>query len=223
MADIGGIRHSTREVNMIIYDISMTIEKNMGVYKNKEEKRPIIKFEKKIPKDNINESSLYMNVHTGTHIDAPFHIDDNGATTDDVNLNKLITKCRVLDMTTVADRITKEDLIDKDIRSGEFLLLKTRNSFTEEFDPNFVFVEKGAAQYLAEKAIIGVAIDAFGIERSQPNHETHKTLFNKGIIIIEGVRLKEIQESEYFLCALPLKINGIDGSPARVVLIKDLI
>lgn len=208
---------------MIIYDISMTIEKNMGVYKNIEEKKPIIKFENKIPKDSINESSLYMNVHTGTHIDAPYHVDDNGATIDDVNLDKLITKCRVLDLTKVVDKITKKDLIDKNIKTGEFLLLKTRNSFTEKFDPNFVFVDKSGAEFLAEKEVIGVAIDAFGIERTQPGHETHKTLFNKGIIIIEGVRLKEIQESEYFLCALPLKINGIDGSPARVVLIKDLI
>ena len=113
--------------------------------------------------------------------------------------------------------------MDKDIQSGEFLLLKTRNSFTEEFEANFVFVEKSGAEYLAEKKIIGVAIDSFGIERTQPEHETHKILFNNGITIIEGVRLKEIKASEYFLCALPLKIKGADGAPARVVLIKDLL
>ena len=208
---------------MIIYDISMTIERSMGVYKNIEEKRPVIKFEKKIPGDSINESSMYMNVHTGTHVDAPYHVDDMGATIESVDLNKLITKCRVLDLTKVTDSITKEDLMDKNIRKGEFLLFKTTNSFKEEFDPNFVYVKKSAAEYLAEREIIGVAIDSFGIERAQPDHETHRTLFSKGIIIIEGVRLKEIQESEYFMCALPLKINGIDGAPARIVLIKGFL
>jgi len=208
---------------MVIYDISMTIEKKMGVYKNKEEKRPIIKFDRKIPKDTINESSLYMNLHTGTHIDAPFHVDDMGDTIDVIDLNKLITKCRVIDLTRVVDGITKEELIDKNIQPGEFLFLKTRNSFTEEFEPGFVYVEKSGAEYLAGKEISGVGIDSFGIERSQPGHETHKILFNKGIIIIEGVRLKEIGEGEYFMCALPLKIKGVDGSPARIVLIQDLI
>jgi len=208
---------------MIIYDISMTIKESMGVYKNIKEKRPIIKFEKKIPKDSINESSIYMNVHTGTHIDAPYHVDDMGATIDGIDLNKLITNCRVLDLTKIVDRITKEDLMDKNIQLGEFLLFKTRNSFTEEFEPNFIYVEKSGAEYLVEKGIIGVAIDSFGIERAQPDHETHKILFSKGIIIIEGVRLKEVQESKYFMCAMPLKINGIDGSPARIVLIKDLM
>jgi len=208
---------------MIIYDISMTIEKGMGVYKNKEEKRPVIRFERKIPNDSINESSMYMNLHTGTHIDAPYHVDDMGDTIDDISLNKLITRCRVLDLTNIVGGITKEDLMGKNIRTGEFLLLKTKNSFTEEFEADFVYVEKSGAEYLAEKEITGVAIDSFGIERTQPDHETHKTLFNKGIIIIEGVRLKGIAESEYFMCALPLKIKGVDGAPARIVLIKELI
>jgi len=208
---------------MIIYDISMTIEKNMGVYKDKEEKRPVIRLEKQIPKDSINESSMYMNLHTGTHIDAPYHVDSMGDTIETMDLNKLVIKCRVLDLTKVVDGITKEDLIDKAIKPGEFLLLKTKNSFTEEFEPDFVFVKKSGAEYLAEKGIIGVAIDSFGIERSQPEHETHKILFSKGIIIIEGVRLKEIEEAEYLMCALPLKIKGVDGAPARIVLIKDLI
>ncbi|MGH4139781.1 cyclase family protein [Clostridium sp.] len=208
---------------MIIYDISMTIEKSMGVYKNIEEKRPVIKFDRKIPKDSINESSMCMNLHTGTHIDAPYHVDNMGATIDAIDLNKLIAKCRVIDLTKVADGITKEDLIDKNILQGEFLLLKTRNSFFEEFQPGFVYVEKSGAEYLAEKGIIGVAIDSFGIERAQPEHDTHKILFSKGIIIIEGVRLKDIVEDEYLMCALPLKIKGVDGAPARVILIKDSI
>jgi arylformamidase len=208
---------------MIIYDISMTIEKSMGVYKNKEEKRPVIKFDRKMPKDSINESSMCMNLHTGTHIDAPYHVDNLGDTIDEINLTKLVTMCRVLDLTNIYDGITKEDFADKKIKRGEFLLLKTRNSFTEGFDPNFVYVNKSGAEYLAEKGVSGVAIDSFGVERAQPEHETHKILFNKGITIIEGVRLKEIEEGEYFMCALPLKIKGVDGAPARIVLIKDLI
>ena len=208
---------------MIIYDISMTIEKSMGVYKNIEDKRPVIRFDRKIPKDSINESSMCMNLHTGTHIDAPYHVDDLGDTIDEIDLTKLVTMCRVLDLTNIYDGITKEDFADKKIKRGEFLLLKTRNSFTEGFDPNFVYVNKSGAEYLAEKGVSGVAIDSFGVERAQPEHETHKILFNKGITIIEGVRLKEIEEGEYFMCALPLKIKGVDGAPARIVLIKDLI
>ncbi len=206
---------------MIFYDISMTIEKDMAVYKNQEEKKPILAFQKKMPKDSINESSIFMNLHTGTHIDAPYHVDEGGATIESIDLAKLIRKCRVLDLTEVSSEITKEDLVNKKIQTGEFILLKTKNSFTEEFKSDYVYVERSAAEYMALKDIAGVGIDSLGIERNQPNHDSHKVLFNKGIIIMEGLRLKEVEEGEYLLCSLPLKIKGVDGSPTRAILVKD--
>lgn len=65
----------------------------------------------------------------------------------------------------------------------------------------------------------GVGIDSLGIERSQEGHPTHKTLFNNSIIIVEGLRLKEVVEGEYFMVIAPLKLEGTDGSPARALLI----
>ncbi len=86
--------------------------------------------------------------------------------------------------------------------------------------PDFIYLKKSGAEFLAEQGIIGVGIDALGIERAQPNHETHNILMEKGIIIIEGLRLKEVPTGNYFMCALPLKIKGADGAPARVVLME---
>ena len=205
---------------MQIYDVSMLIEPNMMVYKNKEENRPNLSFVKNLPKDSSTESFISMNVHTGTHIDAPYHMDENGETIEAVDLNKLVTSCRVLDMTQIEEGITKEDLIAHTIESGDFLLFKTKNSFSEDFLTDFTYLERTGAAYLVEKGLAGVGTDALGIERSQPAHETHRILMGSGIVIIEGLRLKEVPPGEYFLCALPLKIKGADGAPARVVLIK---
>lgn len=207
---------------MKIYDISMTIENGMGVYKNLEEKKPTIKSAKKMPEDSINESIISMNVHTGTHIDAPLHIFENGESIELVDLSKLITKCRVMDLTDVEDKITKEDLENKNIKGDEFLLFKTKNSFYEGYSPQFIFLEKTGAEYLSDLKVKGIGTDGYGIERNQVGHVTHKVLFNADIIVIEGLRLAEIEPGEYFLCALPLKIKGVDGAPARVILIKDL-
>lgn len=124
-------------------------------------------------------------------------------------------------MTHVNGGIGKEDLQGKNFKDGDFLLLKTKNSFSEEFQGDFVFLDKSGAQYLTERDIKGVGIDALGIERNQPGHETHMILMSSGAVIIEGLRLKDINEGEYKLCALPVKIKGADGSPARVALIKE--
>lgn len=205
---------------MKLYDISMPIHENMMVYKNLEEKRPRISLVKKIPEDTSNESSVTMNVHTGTHIDAPFHMDSDGNTMDQLDITRLLTVVRVLDLTAVQDKIIGEDLTAHQILKNEFILLKTSNSFTEEFSAEFIYVAQSGAEYLALQGISGVGIDGLGIERAQPNHESHKVLMHNGIIIMEGLRLKEVPAGTYFMCALPLRIQGVDGSPARAVLIE---
>jgi len=205
---------------MQIYDVSMLIEEDMMVYKNKSENRPTFNFVKSIPHDSATESLISMNVHTGTHIDAAYHMDPNGKTIDEMDLSKLIASCHVLDMTHVKDGITKEDLLPHQIEPGSFLLFKTDNSYTEAFLSDFIYLKRSGAEYLAQNLIAGVGIDSLGIERDQPEHETHKILMGKGIVIIEGLRLKAVPPGEYLLCALPLKIKGADGAPARVVLIE---
>ena len=206
-------------IDMKIYDISMNIHYNMTVYKNKEEKRPVLKTIQDFSTGTAYESKITMDMHTGTHVDAPLHMIEDGNTIDKIDLNTVVTKCKVLDLTNINDKIRKEDLIDKNIENGDFIIFKTKNSYTEEFDYDFVFLEKSGAEYLKDKGIIGVGIDSLGIERSQPNHETHK-IYEKGITIIEGLRLKEIEEGEYILCAPPIKINNAEAAPTRALLIK---
>lgn len=206
---------------MKIYDISMLIHKDMKVYKNKLEKKPDLVFLSNYKNDQYNESEITMNVHTGTHIDAPFHMIDKGETIENINLEKLIAKCVVVDLTKVKDKITKDDLINKKIGENIFVLLKTSNSYDSNFNFNFVYLEKSGAQYLSDLNVIGVGIDALGIERSQKNHETHKILMSNDIIIIEGITLKDVEQGEYMMYALPLKIKGADGAPARIILIKE--
>jgi len=203
-----------------IYDVSMMIHEQMMVYKNIDEKRPKITMVKKWETDGINESVISMNVHTGTHIDAPYHMDQNGSTIDQVDPARLMRSCRVLEMTEITGSITALDLFGKEIKKGDFILFKTANSFKEEFSDDFIYLDQSGAAYLTEKGVSGVGIDALGIERGQPGHQTHHLLMDKGIIIIEGLCLGDVPEGEYFMIALPLKIKAADGAPARVVLLE---
>lgn len=217
MEDGGGMK----EKKMAFYDISMEIHENMMVYKNKESKKPTREILLNYQDNGINESKMLMDLHTGTHIDAPYHMLSDGKTIEEMDVSKLIRKVKVLDLSDINDRITDIDLEKKDIAQNEFLLLKTKNSFYDEYLVEFVFLDKSGASYLRDKGVQGIGIDALGIERSQPDHETHKILMGSGCIIIEGLRLKDISEGEYLMYALPLKIRGGDGAPARVV-IEDL-
>jgi arylformamidase len=202
-----------------IYDISMLIEPGMQVYKNKEEKQPQISNTSNHETGKTHESRLSLDVHGGTHLDAPLHMLAGGETIETIGLEKLVGIARVLDLTHVEDGISREHLEPFGIQKDEWILLKTRSSFLEEFDFNFVYVREDGAKYLAEIGIRGVGTDALGIERAQPNYETHRTLMRKGILIVEGLRLKDVPQGAYFMVIAPLKLTGIDAAPARAFLL----
>lgn len=201
-----------------IYDISMTIEESMQVWKSYEAKKPRIENVQNHDQGKPHESLLTINTHTGTHVDAPLHMIAGGETIETISLDRLVGPARVLDLTHLKDCITKEDLVPFAIQRGERLLFKTTSSFTEEFMLDFVFLREDGAQYLADIGVGLIATDALGIERAQPEYPTHRTLMSHDVIIVEGVRLKEVEAGNYTLIIAPLKLTGIDASPARAIL-----
>jgi arylformamidase len=204
-----------------IIDISMTIEEGMQVWKSYEQKKPSITNVQNHDEGKPHESQLNMNVHTGTHVDAPLHMLAGGDTIETVTLEQLCGPARVLDLTHVSGFITKEDLLPFAIRQGERILFKTSSSMTEEFDLQFPFLRADGAEYLAGIGITLVGTDALGIERAQADYATHRTLMRQGIVIVEGLRLKHVEAGPYTLILAPLKMTGIDASPARAFLLAD--
>lgn len=206
---------------MKIYDISMTIHPTMQVYKNKVEKKPIFTTRANHQTSHVHETSLTIDLHTGTHIDAPLHMIKDGETMETYALENFISNAKVFDFTNKLDAITKGDLIAKEINEGDFILLKTTNSLSDDFIFDFVYLSGDAAEYLVSKKVIGVGIDGLGIERNQPDYITHKTLLNNKVMIVEGLRLKDVPEDDYQLIILPLKIANVEAAPARAILIKE--
>lgn len=204
---------------MRMYDVTGPIFAGMTVYKNKPEKQPTFKT---VTNGYVTESRIELDVHTGTHIDAPLHMANEGETFETIRMDSLVGSCKILDLTRVNDRITKPDLEQFDIQQGDFVLFKTKNSLEETFDFEFIYLAEDGAEHLAQLGVRGVGIDALGIERSQPGHPTHKRLFEAGVIVMEGLRLKHVEQGEYFMVAAPLKLVGTDASPARVLLFEGI-
>jgi arylformamidase len=206
---------------MKIYDVSMSIHPDMPVYKNRAENRPVIGKIRDVDSDGVNESVITMNLHTGTHVDAPRHLSNPGEGIDKLSLDLLFGPCRVLDLTAVASRITNQDLLPSNITPGEAIFLKTANSLSDFIPTEFVYLAESGAIHLAEHKVRLVGIDSLGIERDQPGHPTHRHLMAAGTIIVEGLRLSDIEAGTYRMFCLPLKIKGGDGAPARVILLDD--
>ncbi|OGK20171.1 hypothetical protein A3C23_01565 [Candidatus Roizmanbacteria bacterium RIFCSPHIGHO2_02_FULL_37_13b] len=168
-------------------------------------------------------SNISLGTHTGTHIDAPRHINEVGVGVDKLDLTNLIGPCRVLDFTKSIESIKKEELEASNIQKGERILAKTQNSlrgFTTTYD-DYIYLSAEGAKYLAELQISVFAIDYLSIKkRGSSDNRPHTEFLNVEIPIIEGVDLSKVEEGEYYLMALPLKLTGLDGSPIRAVLLK---
>ncbi len=207
---------------MKIFDISMQIDRDMPVYQNRSEKKPVIRVVSDYTQGHSYESRITLNMHTGTHVDAPLHMLERGDSVDRIDLNRLITPCKVVDLSAVSGQITAADFVGQTIAPGDFILCKTKNSTQSGFVNDFVYLDRDGARYLCERQINGVGIDSLGIERDQPEHATHKLLLEAGIIILEGLRLSGINPGAYLLIAAPLKIAGAEASPVRAVLLEPL-
>ncbi len=200
----------------MIYDVSMAITSKMTVYKNKAEKVPQFSTLSTFETGSAYETVLSMSLHTGTHMDYPLHMMKDGKVSTEAVADGLLGQVKVFE--TDQDVVNQTFIQTCDIQKGDVVFFKTRNSFIETFDFNFVYVDQSAAQALSAIGIKGVGLDALGIERAQDNHPTHKILLGADIFIIEGLRLKDVQPGTYELMALPLKIIGVEALPMRVLL-----
>lgn len=207
---------------MRIIDISQNIKDKMPVYPN----NPKTKIESKFTGHSII-SKLSFGTHTGTHVDAPSHVFDAGFTVTDLPLKEFIGPCRVLNMMHIdfGTGIKAEDFKKENIKKGEKIIVKTKNSNRGdalEFFGDYVFLTGNAAKYLAEKEISLFGIDSLSVkQRGSNDNMAHTTLLEKNIIIIEGLVLTNVIAKEYLFVGFPLKLKGLDGSPLRAVLIED--
>ena len=164
-------------------------------------------------------SDLSMNSHSGTHIDAPVHYLKTGDTIDTVPLDHLIGPCRVIDVTTAGSAITAAALRGR-LGNAKRILLKTAFSRETLFKEDYPHLIRDAADLLIENDVLCVGIDSFSIEAFVCDGSVHRTLLGNGCLIVELLDLLEVSEGEYDLAALPLRLAGLDGAPARVVLIQ---
>jgi arylformamidase len=206
---------------MKIIDISLPLNASTIIYPN----NPKVQIES-VRGASSMDSKITLGSHTGTHIDAPKHVFEDGAALDEIPLEQIVGKCRVLDFTDSEESIKVSDLEKHDIKEGERILAKTKNSEIgfKEFRNDYIYLDGDAAEYLAQKRVALFGIDYLSVkQRGSSDTRAHTELLKNDIVIVEGLDLSRVRAGKYFLIALPLKFTGIDGSPARAILAEDLL
>ncbi len=173
-----------------------------------------------------NVSCITMGSHTGTHMDAPLHFISGGESIDQLPLDRMNGRAIVADVTGHSE-ISREMLEKLPIGKGDIVLFRTDNSLSWNCDrilDDHVTLTYDAADYLAEKGIKMAGIDYLTIERPRsrrtPGKSVHLSLLKNGVLIVEGLALKDVNEGVYEFFCMPLAIKGLDGCPVRCALKK---
>ena len=208
---------------MKYYDVTIPISMDTPVWEG--DKSVIISRESLISEGaDYNVSHLELGAHTGTHVDAPYHVFGSGKTLDQIPLEHFIGKAQVLEIPDHVDRITGKILNNFNIEKGiHALLFKTSNSKLWKKEPcrfqkDYVALDASAAEQLVLKGIKLTGIDWFSISPMDDLVTPHKILLGASILIVENLDLSDVAQGIYTLYCLPLKVVGTDGAPVRAIL-----
>ena len=178
-------------------------------------------------------SRLEILTHIGTHIDAPCHfLESGGWTVEQIPLEHTIGRGRVVPLTHLQgrERVTADEIIKTGVEIDDSVIPVLYTGWTDrawdtdEFWGNSIYLDTTAAEYIVEKGCKAVALDCFpeapfwlGIEADQPPGRNHKTLLGNNTIIIQLLaNIGELAGRDFTLYGIPLPLEGLDGSPARV-------
>jgi arylformamidase len=210
---------------MHIYDVSVPLSATTPTYPS-DPGIEIKQWRTLANGDDSNVSLINFGLHSGTHVDAPAHFIAGGAKVESLPLASLVGEAEVVEVPDDFTMIDQDFVAANCAAGSERILFKTRNSAfwsnpQAGFREDYTYIDPDAARRLVELGIKLVGIDYLSVEQyKSANFATHLALLAKGVVILEGLDLREVPGGRYELICLPLKIAGGsgDGAPARVIL-----
>ncbi len=210
-------------------DLTLTISKSIPTFPGSP--KPQFILWSTLKDDGYNLELLFLSSHTGTHLDAPYHFDKNGAKIHQIPLERLLRNGIMIKIKKGKDQaITKNDLVSFEKKNGNIPKHSSIIFHTEwqkHLNDDFYFINnpglsESAAKYLVSKEINLVGIDSPSIDLGKDKtFSVHKILAKNNILIVENLsNLNKISSKQFDFIILPLKLKDATGSPVRAIAIQ---
>ncbi|MER1987843.1 MAG: cyclase family protein [Solibacillus sp.] len=203
-------------------DITMPMHKNMPIWPGD---TPFsYTLDATLEQDGANVGSVQMSLHTGTHVDAPYHYDDFGKAINVLPLELFIGSVLITDLENTSE-ITVSMLENLNLAGNERVFFKTKQHYdTYTFEPNYTVFTPEAITFLAQQGVRVIGTDAPSIDAFEDHTlRAHHMCKELDIYIIENLWLKDVLTGLYDFIGLPLNLQGADASPIRAVIKKQAL
>ena len=204
---------------MKIWDISQTLRPGLPVWPG--EPAVAIRRNAEISAQcPVNVGAMEAPLHAGTHADAPYHYDPQGAASADCDVHPYLGRCIVVDVRHARGRVEPSDVDWTALANAERVLFRTYGSFpADRWDSDFTAIAPEVITRLREGGVRLVGTDAASLDPEQSKTmDAHHEIQAGDMRILEGLVLDEVPAGAYELIALPLKIAQADASPVRAIL-----
>ena len=163
--------------------------------------------------DLYNLTAFSMCAHNGTHVDAPYHFYADGRTIDEMPLDSFVGYACVISHSGSITAVDAENILKKadqyNMDCRQRILIKGDGVLTEEGAE--IFARAGIKLFGTESQSVGPENAPMAV---------HLIMLGAQIVLLEGIRLSEVEDGAYILNAAPLNLSGSDGSPCRAILIE---
>lgn len=170
---------------------------------------------------SVNVAALTLSAHTGTHVDGPYHVDDDGERPAALPLEAFVGPAVVIDAR--GRTMLEPDLLTDAVTAGTTrVLFRTRDRVSPgEFPTAFAAISTALAETLGERNVPLVGTDAPSVDPfDSKTLDAHRILGRNRVAIVENLVLDDVRPGNYTLIALPLRLTEADSSPVRAVLIE---
>jgi len=168
-----------------------------------------------------NVGAVTTSIHSGTHLDAPFHFNDFGQSIDALPTDRFVGPARVFDAQG-HKTISREVFAGLDGEATPRVLVATGSCDDKSVFPSRIpTLAPDVPAWLGAQGVTLIGLDVPSVDQvDSKTLPIHHALDAAGILILENLDLRRVMPGEYELIALPLKIVGADGSPVRAVLVE---
>lgn len=210
-------------MNMRVIDLTMRITPSIRVFPGSP--RPSFIPWSRFDSHGYDSEAVFMNTHTGTHVDAPSHFVPGLASIDMIPASRLVCSAVLIKVKKRANEFVElEDFAGEQISKGDAVVIATgweKHATKGNYMSENPGLSGQAARYLAGKKVNAVGIDGPSIDAGSNSRFTaHNILLPRNVLAVENLcNVSKITADRFTLVLSPLRLGGATGSPARVIAI----
>jgi arylformamidase len=200
-----------------IWDISPPVDENAAVFPGDTAYSQQLHFSL-APGCPVNVNSITLSPHTGAHADAPLHYANGESSAGELDLAPYLGPCRVIHCLDCGPLVLVEHIAHALQDLPARVLLRTARKASQAWDA-FTAIAPETLALLASKNITLIGIDTPSVDpATSQDLPSHHQLLAHRLRVLENLVLDEVDEGDYELIALPLKLTKADASPVRAIL-----